>query len=393
LDPELIEIVLKASEEELVFSFNSRVKQVMGNGLLSTQGTEHRNQRQRLKPLFFRREFADYVPRMVRETELTLQGWQNGKELDAASVMLEMSFNIIADVLMDCSPAETPDLRSSVERLLSATGRMGFFRRLYYNKIRRSGDLDVFKIREDVDRSICPWVGQARDTPEGANRSIMASLRGIHDALFVDKSRSDLQTRDELVTFLIAGHETTAMALSWTFYLLSQHPDVEARLHNEIDSNLCDRVITLDDVPKLRYTSAVLREAMRLYPPIWLMMRRTKEEWQLEDHLIPADSYIHISPWAVHHNESNFPDAQRFDPERFLGSSERVRHRYSYIPFGDGTRRCLGETMALTQATLVLATICRRWKLRLRSGSRVVPQPLTSLRPKYGLPMYLISRS
>jgi cytochrome P450 len=393
LDPDLIETVLKAKEEELIFSFNSRIKQVMGNGLLSTQGSEHRHQRQRLKPLFFRREFAEYVPRMAQNVEATLRGWQKGEELDIASAMLGLSFNIIIDVLMDRSPSETRELRSSVERVLSASGRMGFFRRMFSNKIRKTGDLDVFQIREGVDRTICPWVGRARDTAIGSKRSIMASLRQLHDALIVDRSGSDLQTRDELVTFLIAGHETTAMALSWTFYLLSQHPDVDEKLHREIVSVLHEREILIDDVPKLRYTTAVLKEAMRLYPPIWLMMRRTREDWQLGEHLILKNSYIHISPWAVHHNELHFPDAYRFDPRRFIGKSENMRHRYSYIPFGDGTRRCLGETMALTQATLVLASICRKWKLQLRPRHRVVPQPLTSLRPKHGLPMKLIARS
>jgi len=391
-DPALIEIVLKAREEDLVFSFNSRVKQVMGNGLLSTQGPEHREQRMRLKPLFVRREFERYVPLMLKNVERFAERWTDGCEIELASEMLEMSFDIICEILLQRLPAETAGLRNATAQLLAASGRMGFYRRLFFKKVRRTGDEEVFAIKSSVDRYVCPWVAESRSREASEGGHIMGALRKIHDRLFVDTRASDVHTRDELVTFLIAGHETTAMALAWTFYLISQHPDVETRIHNEIDSILNGRDPTLGDLSRLRYTAAALRETMRLYPPIWLMMRRTRDAWTLGEYTIPGNSYIHISPWVVHHDERNFSDPERFDPDRFLSDDRHGRQRFSYVPFGDGTRRCLGETMALTEAVLALATICSRWKLRLVPGHRVTPQPLTSLRPKYGIRMTLHER-
>jgi cytochrome P450 len=199
--------------------------------------------------------------------------------------------------------------------------------------------------------------------------------------------------RDQVITIFLAGYETVANALSWAWYLLSQNPECERRFHQEIDRELQGRLPTYDDVPRLRYVEMVLAESMRLYPPAWAMGRYARSDFQLGDFFLPAKTTVLMSQFITHRDARFFPDPLRFDPERFAPDSRSRRTKLTYFPFGAGARQCIGESFAWMEGVLLLATLAQKWKLRLVPGHRVEPEPLITLRPKYGMRMQLELRA
>jgi cytochrome P450 len=200
---------------------------------------------------------------------------------------------------------------------------------------------------------------------------------------------SDEQLRDEAMTIFLAGHETTANALAWTFYLLSTHPEIGRRVRTELGKVLAGRVPNLADLPRLPYLLQVIKEAMRLYPPAWSIGRRSIEDDIVGGFRVRADSLILLTPYVTHRDPRFWPNPEGFDPERFEPELEKTRPKYAYFPFGGGPRLCIGNNFALMEAQLVLAIILQRFEPMLVPGHPVVPQPLITLRPKYGLPMSL----
>jgi cytochrome P450 len=207
------------------------------------------------------------------------------------------------------------------------------------------------------------------------------------------RAMDDNQVRDEMVTFFAAGHETTSNALTWTWYLLSQHPEVEALLHEEVDRVLEGRLPALHDLAQLPYTEMVLKEAMRLYPPAWtLSARQATEDTTIGDYPVPKNTLVFVAPYAVHRRPEYFPEPERFDPQRFTPENEKKLPRYAYIPFGAGPRVCVGNFFAMMEAQLIIATIAQRFRLQLEPGQEIALNPLITLSPKYGLKMRLVER-
>jgi cytochrome P450 len=227
----------------------------------------------------------------------------------------------------------------------------------------------------------------------GADRGDLLSMLLLAQDTEGDGGRmTDLQLRDEAMTIFLAGHETTANALTWTWYLLSRHPDVEARLHAEIDSALGGRAASVDDMSALPYTRMVLAESMRLYPPAWIVGRRAMGPFQANGYTIPARSIVLMSQYTMHHDARWFPDPERFDPERFAPDRQADRPKFAYFPFGGGPRVCIGEQFAWMEGMILLATIAQRWRLRLVPDHPVAMQPIITLRPKYGMRMTVEAR-
>jgi cytochrome P450 len=198
--------------------------------------------------------------------------------------------------------------------------------------------------------------------------------------------------RDQVITIFLAGYETVANALSWTWYLLSQDPECEHCFHKEIDLELRGRLPTFDDLPRLRYVEMVLAESMRLYPPAWAMGRYALRDFQLGDFVLPAKTTVLMSQFVTHRDSRFFPDPLRFDPERFTAEAKSRRTKLTYFPFGAGARQCIGESFAWMEGVLLLATLAQKWRLKLVPGHRVEPEPLITLRPKYGMRMQLEPR-
>ena len=204
---------------------------------------------------------------------------------------------------------------------------------------------------------------------------------------------NDRQLRDEAMTLFLAGHETTAQALSFTWYLLAQHPQVEQKLPDELGRVLGDRAATAEDYPKLPYTRKVLSESMRLYPPAWIIGRSALHDIELRGYRIPKGTFVITSPYISHRDPRFFPDPERFDPERFTLEAIADRPRYAYYPFGGGSRVCIGEGFAMMEGTLLLATIAQRWKFRLEPGFKLELEPLITLRPRHGIAVQAERRS
>jgi cytochrome P450 len=203
---------------------------------------------------------------------------------------------------------------------------------------------------------------------------------------------SDRQVRDEALTLFLAGHETTANALSWTWYMLSQHPAVEDKLHAELQHTLRGRPPSFEDIPNLPYTEMVIAESIRLYPPAWAIGRRALANQPLGKYVVPANAIVLISPFVTHRDARYFPDPLRFDPERWTSEAKESRPQFAYIPFGGGPRRCIGEGFAWAEGILILATLASQWKARLVEGRNVEPKALITLRPKHGMPMAIERR-
>jgi cytochrome P450 len=204
---------------------------------------------------------------------------------------------------------------------------------------------------------------------------------------------SEKSLRDQVITIFLAGYETVANALSWTWYLLSQNPECELRFHEEIDRELQGRLPTFDDLPRLRYVEMALAESMRLYPPAWAMGRYAREDFHLREFFLPAKTTVLMSQFVTHRDARFFPDPLRFDPERFTPENKARRAKLTYFPFGAGARQCIGESFAEMEGTLLLATLAQKWKLKLVPGHPVEPEPLITLRPKFGMQMLVEART
>lgn len=241
-----------------------------------------------------------------------------------------------------------------------------------------------------MDDTIYEIIRQRRESGEdpGDLLSMMMAARDEDDG----SGMSDQQLRDEIATLMLAGHETTANALSWTWMLLAQNPDAEVKLHEELQQVLQGRSPTIEDLPQLRYASAVITESMRLYPPVSLVGREAVEDVEVGDYFIPEGCVVMLSQWVMHHSPKYFDAADAFQPERWLGDLEKQLPRGVYFPFGDGPRICIGKGFALMEAVLILATVAQQYQMKLVPEHKIIPQPSITLRPEHGIQVTLNRR-
>jgi cytochrome P450 len=241
-----------------------------------------------------------------------------------------------------------------------------------------------------LDGVVDQIITHRRHTPD-EHEDLLAMLMEARDEQS-GEAMDDQQLRDEVMTLMLAGHETTSTALAWTLYLLSQHPGVREELEAEIDRVLNGRTPELEDLPKLPYAAMVLQETLRLYPPAWGLARWCHEADEVGGYYVAPDSSVTLSPFLTHRHPDFWPDPERFDPQRFTPEQERERPRFAYLPFGGGPRQCIGNQFAMTEALLILATIIQRYRLALPPGYTVSIDPQITIRPKGGLPMFIHAR-
>ncbi|MEO6654779.1 MAG: cytochrome P450, partial [Pyrinomonadaceae bacterium] len=361
--PEHVRDVLLASERQMRRGFNPILRRIMGNGLLSSQGEFHRSQRRLIQPVLSRRRLEIFSETMVRNTLLTSDEWKPGTTLDIAEAMMQLSFEIIVDIIFGTRPDDAQNLREVVNQAIGMTGRKGYMRKFLADKLNlfASGGPESYICR--LDEIVYASIDKQRNGNEKVNSLIFMLL----DVLCSDESNTAeniRQVRNEAVTLLFAGHETIANALAWTWYMLSQNPTEENRLHEELEQVLDQRTPSFEDMPRLTYTTAILREAMRLYPPVWLIVRRPIQDWQLGRYRIPAGSYLYVSPYLVHRDRRFFDNPDEFTPSRWVsGTCDSSRHRFSYIPFGVAGWKCIGDSFAMTEGVIILATIAQKWRM------------------------------
>jgi len=389
--PDYIREVLVVQNDNFVKERTvQRSKMLLGEGMITSEGAQHRIQRQVAQPAFHRQQIPEYAGAMVREAVRVREGWSDGEQRDIAIDMMHLTLNIVAETLF------ATDLRDEVNELADAINRiMGLYNFLvmlpaaeWLVHLRPPGLAAFVRARKRIDAVVYRMIEAHR-----RQRSDGGSLLDLMLAASPDRSEESEQSlRDQVITIFLAGYETVANALSWTWYLLSQNPVAERRFHDEIDRELQDRLPTYEDVPRLRYVEMVLAESMRLYPPAWAMGRYARNDFQLGDYFLPAKTTVLISQFITHRDARFFPDPFRFEPQRFAPEAKARRTKFTYFPFGAGFRQCIGESFAWMEGVLVLATLAQRWKFKLVPNHRVEPEPLITLRPKFGMKMHVEAR-
>jgi cytochrome P450 len=371
---------------------NQILKTVLGTGLLTNDGESWLHRRRLIQPAFHRQRIAAFSTLMTASTREMLQRWDACPDTDApvdlAAEMMGLTLRIVGLALFGTEISGAVD---TVGR--SFTTVNNFLTRAMYQPyimfpgMPARGKRRFREASRDLDQVVYQIIAQRRRA-EGEHEDLLAMLMHMRDA-DTGESMDDHQLHDEVITLLLAGHETTAIALTWTWYLLAGHPDVEHRLHAELDSVLGGRLPTSDDLAYLTYTRMVIDEAIRLYPPAWSILRRAISDDEIGPYHIPAGTSIFISPYAVHRHPAFWDQPEVFDPDRFSPERSAGRPHFAYIPFGGGPRQCIGNTFALAEAQLILATVAQRYRLRTLPGQSVKPNPLITLRPQGGLPVLL----
>lgn len=349
-----------------------RTKILLGDGLLTSEGDLHRRQRRLMAPSFHRERLARYGEVMVANAARVADSWRDGQEIDVAHEMMRLTLSIVAETLfgVDVS-AEAEEVGAALTMAMESFDLVMYPFPAWMRFLSPVKSLRLARAIKRLDATIFRMIEERRRTKE--DRGDLLSMLLLAQDEEGSGGMSDRQVRDEAMTLFLAGHETTANALSWTWYLLAQHPQVEARLCSS-DA----------------YTHAVLAESMRLYPPAWIIGRLALEDVPIGGYTIPKGAVIIASQYVMHRHPRYWPDAERFDPTRFLDGAERPK--FAYFPFGGGSRICIGEGFAWSEGTLVLATIAKRWRLSLAQSEPVVPRPVITLRPRGGIRMRVSAR-
>lgn len=367
-------------------------KRFLGEGLLLSEGDVHRQRRRIDQQAFHRQRIAAYGAEMVASAERCSSRWQDGQVLDVWPEMLRTALSIVGKTLFSADVESKDD---EVGRAMNhALIRYQTFRLPFASLLDRLPLLAMRLAARGTNRLrkvVMQIIEERRRT--GHDHGDLLSMLLIAENDNNGDNLSAEQVWDEALTLFIAGYDTIATALMWTWYLLSEYPEIEAKLHAELDDVLAGgRAPRFDDLKRLPYTERVLAEAMRIYPPVWRVVRRAVKDFKIGEHVIPSRALVVVCQYTMHRDPRYFPEPERFDPERFAPEAKAARPQFSYFPFGGGPRRCLGEGFALTEGVLVIATLARRWRLRLVPGHPVEVLPQHLLRAKHGMVMSLEKR-
>jgi cytochrome P450 len=374
-----------------------QIEPVVGRGLLTSEGEIWRRHRRIMSPAFDHRSIVSYSPVMTEIAERLVERWAQlpDAEIDVAPAMMQATLNVISLTMFS---RDSSDIVALIER--------GFER---FQTQMRLNLVDFFELpawlkklsfarrAPPIFAELDQVIGQllaaraAADAVDARPKDLLARLIAARDAE-TGKGMTPEETRNQIVTIFLAGHETTSQALTWTWYLLSQHPAAETKLHAELDQVLGGRTPEHDDLAKLPYTRMVIEEAMRLYPPAHTLARTAMAPDEVSGRRVHKGTQIIISPWLLHRNPNIWSEPLRFEPERFAPERAAERHRFAYIPFGAGPRICIGAAFAMAEGMLILATIAQRYRLRLKPGFPVEPQGRITLRPRHGMRMILERR-
>lgn len=374
----------------------AKLKRIGGEGLVFSDGELWRRQRQLAQPAFHRDRIAAMASMMTDATAAMLDRWRAvaaaQRPLDVAAEMSRLTLEIVATALFGTALGEDEDeFRRAVSGGLTYANHVvnHFFAVPLF--IPTSANRRGRRAIASLDRIVWKIVAERRR--DGRDRGdLLTMLINARDAE-THETMTDQQLRDEAVTFLVAGHETTAVALSWTWHLLARHPDAERRLHTEVDAVLGRRVPTLADLGELRYARMVIEESMRLFPPVWATNRQAYGDDVVGGQTVRRDETVTVSPWVTHRHPAFWEEPDAFDPERFTPERSAARPEYAYFPFGGGPRRCIGNQFAMMEAQLILTMTAQAFRLAAVPGHPVEPDPILTLRPRHGVLMTLHPRA
>ena len=388
--PDDIEDVLvnkaRKFEKGRVMKANMRL---FGEGLLTSEGDFWLRQRRLAQPAFHRGRIAAYGTTMVEYAERAMRGWKSGEVRDIHEDMMEITLQIVGKTLFNAElTRDAKEVGETMEVLLKLAADFGksILIPMWVPTPRNlRARLGIRRIERIIYRIIAQKRAEASDTGD-----LLSMLLAVQDE---DGSRmTDKQLRDETITLFLAGHETTANALSWTIWLLAQNPAAEKKFLDELAGVLNGRAPSVEDMPKLTYTANILTESMRLYPPAWGMARLVKEEVEVAGYKLVPGNGVACAQWVVHRDARWFDEPKRFLPERWEGDLAKRLPRFAYFPFGGGPRQCIGNSFALMEATLILATIAQKFRFKLVEGHPVKPLASITLRPQRGIRAALEAR-
>lgn len=381
--PDLVRDVLVTHHRNFIKSYAlQRARSLLGEGLLTSEDPVHLRQRRLAQPAFHRDRVAEMGRTMVRLAEASADGWRDGAEVDATTEMNRLTLAIAGQTLLGAGVQDEADeIRTALTDALSLFGRLHNPFGELLDKLPVPGTLRMRRARARLDATIYRAIAQRRATG-GHGDDLLGMLLAARDDEGDGGGMTDERLRDELLTLFLAGHETTANALAWTWHLLARHPEAEARLHAELRTVLGGRAPAPEDYGALPFTRAVFAESMRLYPPAWTMGREPREDYDAGGFRIRRGTIVLMSPWIVHRDPRWWDAPAEFRPERWMDPGfEASLPRFAYFPFGGGPRKCIGEGFAWMEGVLSLATLARRWLLRAVPGVEVGEQALITLRP------------
>ena len=384
-----------------------RMKILLGEGLITSDDPVHMRQRRIVAPAFHRQRIAAYGDQIVGIAAQRRELWRDGKEIDIAAESMELSLEIVARTLFDMEVTEdVRRINDEVNTVMELYNFLVAFPKLEsFLHLPIPGVMKFRRSKARLDAVVNRLIAERRSEAQGGKAEVdhgdllsmlLASRDEQEDAAGEHTGMSDAQVRDELLTIFLAGYETVANGLAWTWYLLSQNPEVEAKLHAELDAVLgvgeARRLATLADYSSLRYTEMVFAESMRLYPPAWAMGRMSTRAVELGPYRIPPGAHFFFSQYVMQRDARFFPDPLRFDPERHTAERKAARPKFSYFPFGGGNRQCIGEAFAWMEGVFSIATIAQRWRLEYLGEAPPAVQSKITLRPKGALRMRVVAR-
>ena len=391
--PDLVRDVLVVNAHKFIKGRAlQRARTLLGDGLLTSEGESHLRQRRMMQPAFHRLRIAEYARAMTEYADKMAASWSDDDVRDIDREMMRLTLQIIAKTLFDANVENDAD---DVGRSLTTIVEMFNLLLLPFSEVLEKlpfpQSIRFKRARNTLDKIIYKIIDERRAS--GEDRGDLLSMLLLAQDETDGSAMTDEQIRDESMTLFLAGHETTANALTWTWYLLSQNPEKEAKFHAEIDAVLAGRIPTIDDVPALKYTEHVIAESMRLYPPAWAVGRYAVEDHELGGYAIPAGSTVLSSQYILHRDPRFWDSPNEFLPERWDAQSvKEAGQKNIYFPFGGGVRRCIGESFAWAEGILLLAGVARKWKLSLVPGQRIETKPMITLRPKFGMRMLINAR-
>ncbi len=368
-------------------------KDLLGEGLLTSEGEFHRHQRQLIQPMFYRQMIQRYGEIMVVWAERFAQRWQAGEVIDLAHEMPRLTLAVVGEALFGVNiEQDAQEIGQALENVLDLSIASQPLRRLTrkWPSPSRQRFLRSKQILDDAIQNIIDKNQDLQSDPEAAPKTLIHILMQARDEQ--GQGMSNTQIRDEALTLFLAGHETTANAMAWSLYLLSQSPRVEAKLQQELDQVLGQGRADVAEMNQLSYTRQILTESMRIYPPAWLLGRRVLNDYQLGAYTLPKNTIVIMSQYLNHHDAHYFSDPEQFIPERWSPSFKQSLPKGVYFPFSMGPRNCIGEAFAWMEGILMLATLAQHWQFQLVAGQQIAMHPQVTLRPKFGLKMRLQKR-
>lgn len=372
-----------------------RLEPLIGKGLLTSEGDFWKRQRRLAQPAFHRQRIAGFTDIMVRRTNAMLDGWAAmpaGTTIDAHAEMMKLTFAIVGDALFSVDLLVEAEQTGRALKVALEVIDDRFSQYFVTPKwVPTPENHRFYRAIATLEKVVNDIIVSRRDDP-GAHNDLLAMFMEIRDADTAE-GMTDRQLRDEVMTMVLAGHETSANALAYTWYLLSMYPEAEARVHQEVVDVLGDRSPTMEDLSKLSYTTRVIQEALRLYPPAWLFGRRAIGEDVIGGYRIPAGTTLFLSPYVVHRDPRFWENPEAFDPDRFLPEAVAARPKLAWFPFAAGPRMCIGMSFAMMELQLAVALTVRRFRLPLQAGTRLELEPRVTLRPSGPVPVQIRPRS